>query len=580
MLKFKKLFKKTQYITVSTQDLEIVDKKREEEKEQKPNVPDGLWVKCPECGKILYKKELKENLLVCYYCNHHLRMNAIDRINSLLDEGTFIEMDSKLEASNPIDFSGYKEKIEKEKEKSGLKDAVITGEGKLKGKDVIIGVMDSNFMMGSMGSVVGEKLTRAIEYATLKELPIIIFTTSGGARMQEGIYSLMQMAKVSGAISKHSNKGLLYITVLTDPTTGGVTASFAMLGDIILSEPKALVGFAGRRVIAETLKEELPEDFQRAEFLLEHGFVDKIVERKNMKDTIYNILKLHEKKENYDSFTAEEVFKERLLEDNLTPWHRISIARDNNRPTAKDYIERIITSFIELHGDRTFSDDSAVLCGLGELEGIPVTIIAEQKGKSTKENIKRNFGMPHPEGYRKALRFMKSAEKFNRPIICFIDTPGAFCGVGAEERGQGQAIAQNLLEMFNLKVPIISIVIGEGGSGGALALGVADRVLMLKNSVYSILSPEGFATILWKDSTRAKEAANVMKVTSLDLKKYGIIDSIIEENDSDGELNLEKIAKDMKNYFIQQIKILKDYNPEKLMDMRYEKYRKMGEFIE
>lgn len=219
----------------------------------------------------------------------------------------------------------------------------------------------------------------------------------------------------------------------------------------------------------------------------------------------------------------EDVYK------SLSPWEKVGIARLADRPTAKAFIEYMVTDFIELHGDRQFSDDPSIIGGIGMIHDLPVTIIGQQKGTNTKENIQRNFGMPHPEGYRKALRLMKQAEKFGRPIICLIDTPGAFCGVEAEQRGQGEAIARNLMEMSGLEVPIISIVIGEGGSGGALAIGVADEVWMLENSVYSILSPEGFATILWKDANRAKEAAEVMKLTAEDLKGYGIVDQVIKE---------------------------------------------------
>jgi len=281
------LFRKRKYITVSNTkmnyDEDILG-------EQQPIIPDGMWVKCPKCGRILYNKDLKENLKVCGNCNAHIRLTARERIEITIDKGTFVEFDADIKSANPLDFPDYDAKTEKMREKTGINDAVITGMGTIGDKPVIIAVMDSNFMMASMGCAVGEKITRAIETATGKGLPIIIFTASGGARMQEGIFSLMQMAKTSSALGKHDEKGLLYITVLTDPTTGGVTASFAMLGDIILSEPSALVGFAGRRVIEQTLKEKLPQEFQSAEFLLEHGFIDKIVARAQLKKLLCELL--------------------------------------------------------------------------------------------------------------------------------------------------------------------------------------------------------------------------------------------------------------------------------------------------
>lgn len=281
----KDLFKKNKYATVKTLIVES---------EEKPNIPSGMWLKCDKCGSIIYKEDLISNLYVCNSCNNHIRIKANTRINFFLDKGSFKEIGNNVRTSNPIGFDGYEEKLEKSRDKTDSTEAVLTGVGNINGIKVAIAVMDSYFMMGSMGTAVGERITRLIEYATEKKLPLIIFTTSGGARMQEGIFSLMQMAKISAAIGKHDDAGLLYVTVLTNPTTGGVTASFAMEGDIILSEPGALVGFAGRRVIENTIRETLPDDFQKAEFLLDKGFVDSIVDRRELRKTIYKILLMHE----------------------------------------------------------------------------------------------------------------------------------------------------------------------------------------------------------------------------------------------------------------------------------------------
>lgn len=283
-----KFFKKTKYITVSQESL-----RRNEEVDKKPSIPDGMWVKCDGCGEVLYKSDLEDNNRICSKCNHHFRLTAKERINLIIDKDTFVEFDKDMKTANPIAFEGYEEKIQKMNRNTNINEAVITGTGDIFGEQIVICVMDSFFMMGSMGSVVGEKITRAVEKSIELKLPLIIFTTSGGARMQEGMFSLMQMAKVSAALSKLDKEGLLYITVLTDPTTGGVTASFAMLGDIILSEPKALIGFAGKRVIEQTIRQKLPEGFQKAEFLLEHGFIDKIVSRNDLKNTLKKILLIH-----------------------------------------------------------------------------------------------------------------------------------------------------------------------------------------------------------------------------------------------------------------------------------------------
>lgn len=261
--------------------------------------------------------------------------------------------------------------------------------------------------------------------------------------------------------------------------------------------------------------------------------------------------------------------------EKITAWDKVTLARQLERPKALDYINAIFEDFVELHGDRKFGDDKAIVGGIASLNGIPVTVIGEQKGKNIKENMERNFGMPEPEGYRKALRLMKQAEKFRRPIITFIDTPGAYPGMGAEERGQGEAIAKNIMEMSTLKVPIITIVIGEGSSGGALAIGIGDKIIMLENAVYSILSPEGFASILYKDSSKAKEAAENMKITAKDLKKLGIIDKIITEPNNGAQNDFEKITDDIKKYLIENIKKLQNIAQEDLIQNRYEKFRKM-----
>ena len=430
--------------------------------------------------------------------------------------------------------------------------------------------------MASMGQVVGEKITRAVERATKEQLPVIIFACSGGARMQEGIVSLMQMAKTAAALKRHSDAGLLYVSVLTDPTTGGVTASFAMLGDVILAEPKALIGFAGPRVIEQTIGERLPKGFQRSEFLLEHGFIDRIVERKEMRTVLENILQMHHTAQNpVIQKPVQTVEKERQSVQEKDAWERVTISRKNDRPVGQDYIRILFSDFLEFHGDRCYGDDTAIIGGIARFAWIPVTVIAQAKGKSTKENVAHHFGMPSPEGYRKALRLMKQAEKFKRPILLFVDTPGAFCGIEAEERGQGEAIARNLFEMSSMKVPILSVVIGEGGSGGALALAVADEVWMLENAIYSVLSPEGFASLLWKDSKRASEAAAVMKLTAADLKKLGVIEAVIAEPEVYTEETMQSVV------FVLQKKITEfldthcNFSPEELAAQRYERFRKM-----
>ena len=550
---------------------------------EEPSIPEGLWRKCNKCGQPIYVEDVKNNYYVCPKCGGYFRVHAYRRIEMLTDVGTFQEWNKEMPFSNPLDFPNYEKKVEAAREKSGLNEAIVIGKAKIDGNPAVVGVCDARFIMSSMGHVVGEKITEAVERATKEKLPVILFACSGGARMQEGIVSLMQMAKTSAALKRHHEAGQLFISVLTDPTTGGVTASFAMLGDIIIAEPGALIGFAGPRVIEQTIGQKLPEGFQRAEFLLEHGFVDMILPRKDQKHVIGQILYMHRKhdmvveKDAVKADTAVNVSEARQKKENTekSAWDTVLLSRKADRPTALDYINAVFDEFIEFHGDRCFKDDGAIVGGIAMFHGMPVTVIGQQKGKNTKDNIRRNFGMPSPDGYRKALRLMKQAETFGRPIICFVDTPGAFCGLEAEERGQGEAIAKNLFEMSSLKVPVLSIVIGEGGSGGALAMAVANEVWMMENAIYSILSPEGFASILYKDSKKAPEAARVMKVTAADLKELGLIERIIPEEEPANTDTLYRIAGYMDRSIIGFFEKYLKLSGEELAEYRYERFRRM-----
>ncbi len=543
-----------------------------------PEVPEGLVRKCNMCKGAIIAEDVKKGGYICPRCGGYFRMHAYRRIESVADPGTFEEWDRGLSTKNPLQYRGYPEKVAALKERTGLDEAVTTGKVRIEGEEAALAVCDGRFFMASMGEVVGEKITRAVERATKERLPLIIFTCSGGARMQEGIVSLMQMAKTSAAIRRHSDAGLLYITVLTDPTTGGVTASFAMLGDIILAEPGALIGFAGPRVISQTIGQRLPKGFQRSEFLLEHGFVDQIVERPRMKEVLGRLLKLH--RDDQRALTAAPEGMRQSLKiptgmDRARAWDRVLASRRKDRPVGMDHIGALFTDITELHGDRYYGDDQAIVGCIARFQGMPVTVIAQEKGRDTKENIRCNFGMPSPDGYRKALRLMKQAEKFHRPVICFVDTPGAFCGVEAEERGQGEAIARNLYEMSALKTPILSIVIGEGGSGGALALGVADEVWMLENSIYSILSPEGFASILWKDSTKAQEAAEVMRLTAGDLYALGVVDRVLAEPSGLTVEDIQAVTEPLAAWIREFLEQYGEMDADALVAHRYERFRRM-----
>lgn len=488
---------------------------------------------CKACKQEIQRDILDANLSICPLCGHYMRLHAKKRIVSLADKNSFCEWDSNIKWSNPLNDDIYAKKLVATTTKHNLDDAIITGEIYINGEHLAIGVMDSRFMMASMGYVVGEKVTRLFEKARKKKLPVILFCCSGGARMQEGIISLMQMEKTVAAVKKHDEAGLLFVSVLTEPTMGGVTASFAMLADIVLAEEGASIGFAGPRVIEQNTGEKLPEGFQTSNFQLMHGFVDDIILRADIKSYLSKILKVHSKKGRHINFKKScknvEVRRE-ISNKQLDAWETVQKARSRGRPTSLDYINEIFDDFVEFHGDKVSYDDHAIVGGIAQIYGKAVTVIGQQKGKSSlDEAIYRNWGMPLPSGYRKVLRFMKQAEKFKRPIICFVDTIGAACGIEAEEQGQGYVIASVLKETSNVKVPILSIIHGEGGSGGALALSVANEVWILENAVYSVLTPEGYASILWKDRTKDSEAARLMKMTSVELYKRKIVDKVFAE---------------------------------------------------
>lgn len=539
---------------------------------------------CPGCKAEVEWSVVKKSNYVCPKCGRLFRVWTDNRLKMIADEGTFERLFDDVGTTNVLGMPGYEEKHQAAVESTGLSEGVTVGTCTIGGNKAVLGVIDSRFLMGSMGHAVGERITRGIELATKESIPVIMFCCSGGARMQEGIVSLMQMEKTSAAVKRHSDAGNLYISVLTDPTTGGVTASFAMLGDIILAEPGAMIGFAGPRVIEQTIGQKLPEGFQRAEFQLEHGFVDRVVPRDELKDTIAKILEIHSAKKGFANFKEDdgktyygptELMKERAAKSKtLSAWEKVLTARQVTRLGAEDYIGGIFDDFIEFHGDRYFRDDPAIIGGIAYLDGQPITVIGINRGKSVEECQKHNFGMPSPEGYRKAIRLMKQAEKFGRPIITFVNTSGAYPGMEAEENGQGEAIARNLYEMAALKVPVLAIMMGEGGSGGALALAVGNEVWMTENAIYSILSPEGFASILWKDGSRAVEAADAMKITAEDLKNLDIIEQIIPEYGQADAEALTSMASDLKGRMREFLKKQEGKSGAQLAEERYQRFRK------
>ena len=545
------------------------------------------WVKCLQCGAFIYYKRFAKTLHVCPECTYHFRLSARERVRFLLDPGSFAERDAQLTPGDPlrfVDSKPYPERIAEYRRKTGAQEAALWGTGAIGGHPLVVVALDFTFIGGSMGAVVGEKVTRAAELALETRTPLLICSASGGARMQEGIIALMQMAKTAAALARLAEAGVPYFSLLADPTYGGVSASFAMLGDLIVAEPKVRVGFAGPQVIEQTIHQKLPEGFQTAEFLMDKGQIDLIVPRAELPATFAKLLAYHREPTpqltETRSVATPTMRQEELAGAGRTAWEVVQLARHPNRPNLLELLELICDDFTELHGDRTMRDDPSIVGGLALLAGRPAMVVGHQKGRGTRENIARNFGMPHPEGYRKALRLMEYSGRFGLPLLTFIDSPGAYPGLQAEERNQSEAIARNLLVMARLPTPIVCTILGEGGSGGALAIGAGDRVLMLENAYYSVISPEGCATILFKDAAAAPRAAESLRLTGPALRQLGIADEIVPEPAGGAHLDPTATAMALKSALVRQLEELSTNDDDGLLAQRHDRFRTFGQFLE
>jgi acetyl-CoA carboxylase carboxyl transferase beta subunit/acetyl-CoA carboxylase carboxyl transferase alpha subunit len=580
--------------------------------------PPDLWTKCPDCEEMLFNKQLDKALRVCPNCGHHFRLSAADRLEQLLDSGSWIERDAGLQSVDTlgfVDHKSYPDRLVAAQVSTGMRDAAVWGTATLAGTPVAMCVLDFGFMGGSMGAVVGEKVTRAAEYALETRTPLIVVSSSGGARMQEGTFALMQLAKTLAAIERLREARIPFLSVLCDPTTGGVFASFASVGDVNVAEPNALIGFAGSRVSAGTIAQELPDGFQRSEFLFSHGFIDRIVPRAALRDELAPLLRLLPVGAPVGSTHAGPAFDQgsfrpmsfltSIVEKvgvigaldtdraravpNATPdgqdprdavWARVQLARNLHRPRTLEFVAAMTEDFVELHGDRLFGDDAAMVAGLARLDGRRIVVIGQQKGADTEENIRRNFGMPHPEGYRKSMRVMELAERFGLPVVTFVDVPGAHPGPESEERGIAESIARSIALMSRLRTPIVSVITGEGGSGGALAIAVGDVVIALENAVYSVISPEGCAAILWRTADEAPAAALAMKMTAADQLELGVVDIVVPEPGAGAHAEPAETARRLKAVIVERLKALGELPIDQLLESRYRRYRAMGPYTE
>ncbi|HEY4633814.1 MAG TPA: acetyl-CoA carboxylase carboxyltransferase subunit alpha [Candidatus Limnocylindrales bacterium] len=591
--------------------------------------PPDLWTKCPTCSTMLFNKQLDKALRVCTTCGHHFRLSAAARLDHLLDHGSWDERDAGLQSVDALGFvdqKTYPDRLAAAQVATGMRDAAVWGTGSLGGTTVALCVMDFGFMGGSMGAVVGEKVTRAAEYAQETRTPLLVVSASGGARMQEGTLALMQLAKTLAALERLRAAGVPFLSVLSDPTTGGVFASFAAVGDVNIAEPDALIGFAGARVSAGTIAAELPPGFQRSEFLFSHGFVDRVVARADLRDELIRLLDLLPVRDGVAEPEAQvdddvpafrplsflSTIADRVGEiaggdgdapgpsddanGQVTPtngtldpvdgdardgvWARVQLARSLRRPRTLEFVAAMMDDFVELHGDRLFGDDEAIVAGLARLDGRRVVIVGQQKGDDTDENIRRNFGMPHPEGYRKAMRIMELAERFGLPVVTFVDVPGAHPGPESEERGIAEAIARSIGLMSRLRTPIVTAITGEGGSGGALAIAVGDVVIALENAVYSVISPEGCASILWRTPDEAATAAAAMRMSAADQHALGVIDIVVPEPGEGAHAEPEETARRLKAIVLDRLAALDAMTVDELIESRYRRYRSLGAYTE
>ncbi len=529
---------------------------------------------CLYCGEDVSESDLYRRYRVCPHCRFHHSIPARQRIEVLADPGSFREVNRFLISMDPLSFSGkpsYQERILEAQRRTGLTEAVVTGKCTIGGNPTAIAVLDFGFMGGNMGCVVGEKVALAFETAAKQHLPMLTVVSSGGSRMQEGTLSLMQMAKTTAAAKRLHTQRLPYISVLTNPTSGEVYASFASLGDVIIAEPQSLIGFAPLGVVEQVSKRPLPEGIHTAEYNLEHGMIDQIVDRVKLHQFLsvlldllsarYRLTPTRKRHPAYQSYAGQPVNQ---------AWQSVQLSRHEERPMASDYISRMTTSFIELHGDRRFADDKSIVCGLADFSGEAVVIIGQERN--------HNNGQTLPEGFRKAQRAMRLAASLRLPVITLVDTPGAYPGIEAEERGMGQAIAGTLALVSDLPTPVVSAVIGQGGSEGALALSVADRILMTENATYSVISPENAATIVYRDRTRAEEIASALKLTAADCKELEVIDSIVPEPEGGAHRDPDEASRLLRNAILRELLDVQQLPVKKLVKERYKKFRRMGEY--
>lgn len=512
---------------------------------------------CSSCGDDL------DEFLVCKKCKHHERMSALKRIEMIRKNGgKFKQLFEEYDIDNSKTY-GYSEKFERDRNRTGLTESVIVGKCKIKDMSFITILMERLFMVGTLSKANGEKIAKTFEYATKNSLPVVAFCAGGGVRLQEGAASLIQMAKIDATLMKFRKKNLPFISILTDPTYGGTTASFGLMGDINIAEPNSSIGFGGKMLVKDILREQIADDFQSAEYVLKSGGIDMICERRYIFDTILELLDLLNKNNTLN--IGAEIPKYDL--GNKRPERILQNIRNNSRPVGIDYLYKLFDKPIMLKGDRISYDDPSLLTGLGKIFGVKVAFIIQNKGRNLNEKIKNNYGMTRPEGFRKAIRIAKLAGKFHLPILILLDSPGAHPGDDAEKNCQSIAISESMMNLLEVKTPVIAIVTGEGCSGGALGLSVSDALAMFSGATYSAISPESYSAIIFDKPKIQPELLASMRFTAKDLYDEGLINEILKEG------TLEYNTAQIERYFIESLTYLNKLNVKQLLARRYNRIR-------
>ena len=533
---------------------------------------------CLVCDEALVDSELYQRHNVCPRCRFHYSFTARERIDTLADPGSFKEINRTVTSLDPLSFSSrtsYRQSVFRDQRRTGLTEAAVTGTCSIGGTTAVLIVLDFGFMGGTMGCVVGEKVALAFEYAARRKQPVVAVVTSGGVRIQEGVLSLMQMAKTAMAANRLAEAGLPFISILANPSTGHAYASFANLADVIVAEPGAIVGLSSMRAVKNSDDEPSPADSHSAESRLHHGMIDAVVDRTQSKDTIAALLDMLMSKYHLTRRDQQEGYVQPPRAASLSAWEAVNLARHPERPTGLDYMSQMVTNFVELHGDRVFGDDEALVWGVGQLGGQTIVVIGQERGDL---DDAQQGGRISPEGFRETQRAVRLAAKFDLPIITLIDTPGPHISTDAEVRGLGSAIAVAMAEVARVEVPSIAVIIGEGGSEGALPLAVVDRVLMLENAIYSVISPEDAAALMYQDAARADEAAESLKLTAHDCYELGIVDLIVQEPAGGAHTNPTEAIRHLRRVLLQELSSLQAGSRKRLLRSRYKKFRKMGEY--